>query len=217
MSTGMDPFWVPPEEFGPPRELSEIADALRDVTVALGRMVRACHAVRPRVNMRPTVRELHRMRWELMTIAETLTAAQHVLEDDAPLAVDFPDSDQEPWWSRGNPLLSPRQLLALHKLTLPEGRTDASRYAGPLISYRKVLEHTEAEPHHVVDYHRWLATSTEKVLKDAEDLIHPALTHRCPRCTAAPHESCRTPSGATTRTHKARTRLAVPTTTEPQP
>lgn len=119
MGTEVDPFWVPPEEFGPPRDLSEIAEAPRDVTVVLDRVVRACHAVRPRVNMRPTVRELHRMRWRLLSTAETLTAAQQLLEGDSPLALDFPDSDQEPWWSRDNPLLSPRQLLALHKLALP--------------------------------------------------------------------------------------------------
>jgi len=217
MSTGMDPFWVPPDEFGPPRELNEIADALRDVTVVLGLVVRACHAVRPRVNMRPTVRELHRMRWQLLSTVETLNDAQQLLEDDAPLAVDFPNSDQVPWWSRENPLLSPRQLIALHKLALPEGHTHGVTDVGPLISYRKVLAHTEAEPHHIVDHHRRLATSVENVLKDAEDLIHPALAHCCPRCTASPHEACRTPSGAVTRTHKARTRLAVPTATTPPP
>lgn len=58
MGTRMDPFWVPPEDFGPPRDLDEIAAQLQDLDGQLGRLVWACHAVRPRVNMRPTMREL---------------------------------------------------------------------------------------------------------------------------------------------------------------
>lgn len=86
--------------------------------------------------------------------------------------------------------------------------------AGLLISYRKVLEHTEAEPHHIVEHRRRLEKAIETVLKDAEDLTHPPIAYFCPWCTASPYETCRTPSGVATRTHKARLRLAPPASLE---
>lgn len=211
MSAGVDPFWVPPEEFGRPRDLVEIAEELRDVTVLLGRVVRACHAVRPRVNLRPTLRELGRLRLELQRVAGALVDAQQVLEDDAPLAVDFPGSDQVPWVFRENPVLSPKQLLALRNLALPsEERHDGLRYAGPLISYRDVLQHTEAEPQHIADCRRDLAASVKNVVQAAEELIDPGMDRVCPRCGASPREGCRTPSGVAARLHKARRGLAPP-------
>lgn len=213
MGAGIDPFWVPPEDFGPPRDLGQVAEQVKDVANQLAAVVRTCHAVRPRVNMRPTVRALERLQGQLLTIADLLVDAQRVLEADAPLASDFPGSDQTPWVLRENPLLSPRQLLALRNLALPpEERHDGLLYVGQPISYTDVLHRTEAEPHHIMEYRRHLATSIANLLEAAEELTHPALDHACPRCAAPPHEGCHTPSGVATRTHKVRLRLAAATT-----
>ncbi len=210
----MDPFWFPPEEFGPPQDLGEIATELRTICEALERVSNACHAVRPRVNMRPTVRKLYGMRASLAWIARVLVAAQHVLEDDAPLASDFPGSDQAPWWARENPLLSPDQLRVLHDLTVPGARSDGLLYVGQPLHYGEILRNTEAEPQHIVDHHRQITQSIESVILEAEELVHPALGYQCPHCNAEPGHRCHTPSGSATRTHQVRIRLAPPVSAE---
>lgn len=82
---------------------------------------------------------------------------------------------------------------------------------GQPISYTDVLHRTEAEPHHIEEYQRHLATSIANLLDTVDELTHPALDHACPRCAAPPHEGCHTPSGVATRTHKARRRAAATT------